>query len=67
MNRPTEVDDDDFDYGTDREDEEPRQASAFTEDDMKTEEEEIRELERKKQALEDRVTEMEKDLGGLMR
>ncbi|EMC95518.1 hypothetical protein BAUCODRAFT_122834 [Baudoinia panamericana UAMH 10762] len=35
--------------------------------DLEREEEEVRELERKKKALEDRVTGMERDLGGLIR
>lgn len=38
-----------------------------TDEDLRREEEEIRELERKKKALEDRVTGMEQDLGGLLR
>ncbi|KAL8950341.1 MAG: hypothetical protein Q9222_003627 [Ikaeria aurantiellina] len=36
-------------------------------DDLEREEQEIRELEKKKQALEDRVSGMERDLGGLLR
>lgn len=39
----------------------------FTEEDMRLEEEEIQELERKKKALEDRVSGMEKDISGVMR
>ena len=39
----------------------------LTKEDLEREEEEIRELERKKRGLEDRVTGMERDLGGLMR
>ena len=39
----------------------------FTVEDMRREEEEIAELERKKKALEDRVTGMEKDISGVMR
>ncbi|KAL9042955.1 MAG: hypothetical protein Q9180_000215 [Flavoplaca navasiana] len=39
----------------------------ITADDLEKEEQEIRELERKKRALEDRVTGMERDLGGLLR
>lgn len=39
----------------------------ITAEDFKKEEEEIRELERKKRALEDRVSGMERDLGGLLR
>ena len=38
-----------------------------TEEDLKREDEEIRELEKKKRALEDRVSGMERDLGGLLR
>ena len=36
-------------------------------EDLKREEEEIRELEKKKRGLEDRVSGMERDLGGLLR
>ena len=39
----------------------------ITPDDLEKEEQEIRELERKKRALEDRVSGMERDLGGLLR
>ena len=39
----------------------------MTKEDLAREEEEIRELERKKKGLEERVTGMERDLGGLMR
>jgi hypothetical protein len=46
----------------------PRNAEpVFTEDDLLATEEEIRELEAKKQALEDRVTGIERDLGGLLK
>ena len=48
----------------------PRHDSAYvqiTTEDFLREEEEIRELEKKKRALEDRVSEMESDLGGLRR
>lgn len=48
----------------------PRHVSAHaqtTPEDFMREEEEIRELEKKKRALEDRVSEMERDLGGLRR
>lgn len=38
-----------------------------TDDDIERELDEIRELEEKKRALEDRVSGMERDLGGLMR
>lgn len=43
------------------------EVAAITEDDLLAEEQEIRELERKKGALEERVSSMEKDLGGLLR
>lgn len=39
----------------------------ITAEDLEKEEQEIRDLERKKRALEDRVSGMERDLGGLMR
>ncbi|KAJ9625537.1 hypothetical protein H2203_004294 [Taxawa tesnikishii (nom. ined.)] len=42
-------------------------APVMTKEDLLREEQEIRELERKKKGLEERVTGMEKDLGGLMR
>lgn len=38
-----------------------------TEEDIRREDNEIRELEKKKRQLEDRVTGMDRDLGGLMR
>lgn len=41
--------------------------APMTKEDLLREEEEIRELERKKRGLEERVTGMERDLGGLMR
>lgn len=39
----------------------------ITVEDVQKEEEEIQELEKKRRALEDRVSGMEKDLGGLLR
>lgn len=42
-------------------------AVPMTKADLEREEEEIRELERKKRGLEERVSGMERDLGGLMR
>ena len=39
----------------------------FTEEDLKLEEDEIRELEARRKALEDRVSGMERDLGGLLK
>ncbi|KAK0264113.1 hypothetical protein LTR91_021286 [Friedmanniomyces endolithicus] len=41
--------------------------AKMTIEDLRREEEEVKELERKKRGLEERVTGMEKDLGGLMR
>ena len=41
--------------------------TPITREDFRIEEEEIEELEKKKRALEDRVAEMERDLGGLLR
>lgn len=47
---------------------EPQQHEMHvTDEDIERELEEIRDLERKKQRLEDRVTGIERDLGGLMR
>lgn len=40
---------------------------SITADDLEKEEQDIRELERKKQALEERVSGMKRDLGGLLR
>lgn len=56
----------------DHEDEEadiatPAPAQFMSQEDLEHEELEIRDLERKKKGLEERVTGMEKDLGGLMR
>jgi hypothetical protein len=45
----------------------PSAAVPLTKEDLRREEEAIRELESKKKGLEDRVTGMERDLGGLMR
>ena len=69
MNRPTSrtgyTDDDD---GGRAEAGAAEEASIpLTKEDLEREEEEIKELERKKRGLEDRVTGMERDLGGLMR
>ncbi|KAK3112396.1 hypothetical protein LTR53_011367 [Teratosphaeriaceae sp. CCFEE 6253] len=48
-------------------DEEEDAAGQMTRHDLKVEEEEVRRLEGKKKGLEERVSGMEKDLGGLMR
>jgi hypothetical protein len=58
LNKPRDfgpVEDDD-------EEETEEKQEVYTEDDMKLEEQEIKELERKKRILEDRVAGMEKDL-----
>jgi hypothetical protein len=59
-------------YGSDYDgeevvEEEPVTMEEFTEEDMRLEEEEIMELERKKRRLEERVSAMEKDINGVMR
>lgn len=67
MNRPRDFDDDD-------DDEEEQAAAAqdmpeevpMTLEDMQREEEEIRELERKKQSLEQRVKGLGKDITGVL-
>lgn len=64
MNQPT--------YDDDHEDEElgdepAASAPPMTQEDLEREEADIQELERKKKSLEERVTGMERDLGGLMR
>lgn len=61
------------DYGSDYEGEDDDEAPEapvledFTVEDMRREEEEIAELERKKKSLEERVSAMEKDISGVMR
>lgn len=60
------------DYGSDYEDGDAAMLEApvleeFTAEDMAQAEEEIRELERKKKSLEDRVAGMDKDISGVMR
>lgn len=66
MNRPTSrtgfEDDDEPDEGDAGD-----ATIPLTREDLEREEAEIKELERKKQGLESRVTDMERDLGGLMR
>ncbi|TKX21745.1 putative DASH complex subunit Spc34 [Elsinoe australis] len=58
--------DDDVEEETGLEEDEVK-VPVMTKEDLEMEEREIRELERKKRGLESRVSEMEKDLGGLMR
>lgn len=56
-------------YGNDDEEDqaEAEKEIPLTTEDLEKEEEEVRELERKKKALEQRVEGMERDLGGLTR
>ena len=42
-------------------------APVMTEDDLRREEEEVRQLERKKRGLEDRVNSMGRDISGVLR
>lgn len=65
MNQPTY--DDAVDIGDILDDEPTVSAPPMTKEDLEREEAEIQELERKKKTLEDRVTGMERDLGGLLR
>ncbi|KAL9586098.1 MAG: hypothetical protein Q9212_001136 [Teloschistes hypoglaucus] len=64
-----EVDDYELDeHGSTRNDDATKLTETLiTVEDLEKEEQEIRELERKKRALEDRVSGMERDLGGLLR
>lgn len=59
-------DDEDLDDGT-TDDVNGPQGMHVTDADLRREDEEIRELEKKKRTLEDRVSGMERDLGGLLR
>lgn len=53
--------------GEDEEDDEPEDESqVWTEEDLRREEEEAKEMDRKKKELQARLRAMEKDLGGLM-
>lgn len=68
LNGPSHYEDDNEDADMDAGADEPTvTALTITKEDIEREEAEIRELEQKKKALEDRVTDMERDLGGLMR
>lgn len=62
----------DFEEGSTEDPESPSRNDShpqvpMTEDDLKREEEEIRELERKKQGLEERVDSMNRDISGVLR
>lgn len=65
MNRPTSR----TGYSDDgkAEDDAGEVSIPLTREDLEREEQEVKELERKKKGLEDRVEGMERDLGGLMR
>lgn len=65
LNRPREYVDDEPDEA-----EAEHEATTFqpmTEDDLKAEEEEVRQLEKKKRGLEDRVNSMGRDISGVLR
>ncbi|KAI9685348.1 MAG: hypothetical protein M1820_010809 [Bogoriella megaspora] len=66
MNKPPEFEDDESE-NEGNEDATAESAPILSKEELQQEEEEIKELERKKQLLEERVSGMEKDLGGLMR
>ena len=66
MSRPKTDDEEDHYNQEDNAYDEPEK-TGFTADDLRHEEEEMRELEVKKRELEDRVSGVERDLGGLMR
>jgi hypothetical protein len=57
--------DDDEDFGAPDEPKDTTEELSFTIEDMQKEEQHIKDLERKKRGLEDRVIAMEKDISGL--
>lgn len=65
MNRPTSRTG--FSDDGKAEDEAGDASIPFTKEDLEREDQEVKELERKKRGLEERVEGMERDLGGLMR
>ena len=68
MNKQKDDDEDDEDLeDEDIDDTNGHEELHVTEEDLKREDGEIRELEKKKRTLEDRVSGMERDLGGLLR
>ena len=67
MSKPSEFQENGSDEDAGGGEEGLEQTVPLSIEDLKKEEEEIKDLERKKQSLEDRVSGMEKDLGGLMR
>ncbi|KAI9758253.1 MAG: Transcription initiation factor TFIID subunit 12 [Chaenotheca gracillima] len=71
MNRPRDYDDDEDDEWDDEDlggaGGKKMESVVITDEDIANEEEEIRVLERKKRVLEERVSGMERDLGGLLR
>ncbi|KIW05560.1 uncharacterized protein PV09_03437 [Verruconis gallopava] len=66
LNRPRDYGSD-YDGEADLDAQEALTFEDFTEEDMRREEEEIKELERKKRSLEERVSNMEKDISGVTR
>jgi hypothetical protein len=67
LNRPKNYDDVDWDLDSDQYQQELPDDTQFTEEEMRREELEIKELEGKKRTLENRVAGMEKDISGVMR
>lgn len=66
LNKPRDFEEDNADDHDGAEQEE-NIAVPMTEDDLRREEEEIKELERKKQGLEERVNSMSRDISGVLR
>lgn len=64
--RDEEDDDDDEDEGENGDGGGDVEGEIITEEDLSREEDEVRELEKKKKELQERLRAMEKDLGGLM-
>jgi hypothetical protein len=68
LNRPRDIDSDEEDETMPADDEDARPPELFlSEEDVQKEEEEIRELERKKVMLEERVSSLGKDITGVLR
>lgn len=69
MNRPKEYDEDGLDEGEEATQHlvQDQEELPMTADDVRREEEEVRELERKKRGLEDRVNSMGRDISGVLR
>ncbi|KAI9676854.1 MAG: hypothetical protein M1817_006693 [Caeruleum heppii] len=67
LNKPQDYDGDDDDDLSPEQDVDVENEPDITEEDIRREEDELKELERKKKGLEERVSGMERDLGGLLR